>query len=172
MQQDSLTKFIKNIQKAWGPLDSQLVATSQSLLNELAKASVDEPWLAELQEEFPGSKELYRDSEFGFLLLAHTEKRDLYRAPHDHGSGWVIYAVQKGEMEMGTFGRIEKENGEFDIVKRESYRVRQGESRVYLPGDIHDTKCISTSVLMLRLTSTDLKEEKRAGRMHQYAQEK
>lgn len=172
MLQNSLTKFIKNIRHVWGPLDSNLVAKSQSLIDELVKASDDEPWLAELQGELTESKELYRDSDHGFILLAHTEKKDLYRVPHDHGSGWVIYSVQRGEMEMGTFGRIEKQNGEFDIVKRESYRVHPGESRVYLPGDIHDTKCISNSVLMLRLTSTDLKEEKRAGRMHQYDKKK
>jgi hypothetical protein len=172
MQQDSLTKFIKNIREVWGPLDSALVAKSQSLLSELVQASPDEPWLAELQGDLAESKELYRDLEHGFVLLVHTEKKDLYRLPHDHGGGWVIYIVQRGEMEMGTYGLVKKQDGEFTIVKRESYRVQQGESRVYLPGDIHDTKCISSSVLMFRLTSTDLKEEKRAGRMHQYAQEK
>lgn len=64
---------------------------------------------------------------------------------------------------MGTYGRIPIENGEQLLVQRDSYRVRQGESRVYLPGDIHDTKCISSSVLMLRLTSVDLKERKKKG---------
>lgn len=172
MQHDSLTHFIKNIRKAWGPLNSQLLAKSQLLLTELANAPDTEHWLTALQGDLSLGCELYRDAECGFLLLAHAEKEGLYRLPHDHGSGWVIYSVQKGEMEMGTYGRIPIENGEQLLVQRDSYRVRQGDSRVYLPGDIHDTKCISSSVVMLRLTSVDLKEEKRAGRMHQYAHAK
>lgn len=169
MKQDSLARFIRNIREAWGPINSDFLSRSQSLLEELSKTPNSEPWLTALQGNLPESRELYRDHEHGFLLLAHTENEGLYRLPHDHGSGWVIYSVQRGEMEMGTYGRITKENGELEIVRRDSYRVRQGESRVYLPGDIHDTKCISKSVLMIRLTSVDLKEEKRAGRMHQYA---
>lgn len=54
----------------------------------ISKADVDE--------------ELYRDPEQGFILLAHSEKKDLYRVPHDHGGGWVISAVQSGEIEMKT----------------------------------------------------------------------
>ncbi len=172
MQQDSLTHFIENIREVWGPLNSNLLVKGQLLLEELAKAPDTERWLTALQLDLSESRELYRDAKHGFLLLAHTENEGLYRLPHDHGSGWVIYSVQKGEMEMGTYGRIPSENGEQLLVQRDSYRVRQGESRVYLPGDIHDTKCVSSSVLMLRLTSVDLKEEKRAGRMHQYAHTK
>jgi len=40
---------------------------------------------------------------------------------------------------------------------------------VYLPGDIHDTRCVSDSVLMLRLTSCDLKQEEKLGYMTRYA---
>lgn len=168
MEQNSLTKFIESMRKIWGPLDSDLVLKSQILLEELIKASVSESWLQELQHDFEGSRELYRDPTHGFVLLAHREKKDLYRVPHDHGDGWVIYSVYFGEMEMGAFARIQGANDGFKIVRREKYRVHAGESRVYLPGDIHETKCISDSVLMLRLTSLDVKEEQRAGRMRRY----
>lgn len=168
MEKDSLTKFIEKIRQAWGPLDSKLVLRSQALLEELARAPETEPWLKELQGDLRESRELYRDPEHGFMLLAHTEHEGLYRNPHDHGSGWVIYAVQSGEMEMGTYGRIVNEQGEVKVVRREKYSVKSGQSRVYLPGDIHDTKCISKSVLMLRLTSCDLKAEMQARRMQRY----
>ncbi|MEK2646221.1 hypothetical protein [Bdellovibrio sp. BCCA] len=168
MKQDSLAKFIERLQKIWGPLTSDLVAQSKELMDELAKAPTSEPWLQELQKGFEGSRELYHDPSQGFILLAHTEKKDLYRAPHDHGNGWVIYAVQSGEMEMGTYARVPSKDEEFKIVRREKYRVMPGESRVYLPRDIHDTKCISDSVLMFRLTSIDLKDEVRLGRMRRY----
>lgn len=170
MEKDSLTKFIEEIRKTWGPLDTKLVSKAQTLLEELVNAPISEPWLAALQGEFQESRELYRDPDHGFILLAHTEREGQYRNAHDHGDGWVIYAVQRGEMEMGTYGRIERQ-GEINVVRREKYRVKAGESRVYLPGDIHDTKCISSSVLMLRLTSCDLKTELQAKRMRRYAEE-
>jgi len=163
MKQDSLSKFIESIKQVWGPLNSDLIGKSQALLEELANASSSEPWLQELSP-LHESRELYRDPS-GFILLAHTEKKGLYRNPHDHGNGWVIYNVQNGEMEMATYG-LTKDAGR--LIRREAYRVKQGESRVYLPGDIHDTKCISDSVLMLRLTSCDLEIEKEKGRMKKY----
>jgi len=170
MKIDSLTKFIKDIRQAWGPLDSKLVEKNQALLEELARAPVTEPWLAALQGDLHESRELYRDGEHGFILLAYTESKGLYRDPHNHGDGWVIYAVQSGEMEMGTYALIDDKQGCVEIVRRERYHVKAGESRVYLPGDIHDTKCISSSVMMLRLTSCDLKAELQAGRMQRYAE--
>ncbi|WP_413943082.1 hypothetical protein [Bdellovibrio sp. HCB-162] len=168
MKQDSLAKFIKRIQKVWGPLSTEVVEQAQVILEDLTKASSSEPWLLELLNGFEGSRELYRDPVHGFILLAHTEKKDLYRVPHDHGNGWVIYAVQKGEMEMGIYASLPGENEEPKIVRREKYRVQAGESKIYLPGDIHDTKCISDFVLMFRLTSLDLKEELGAGRMRRF----
>lgn len=168
MKLNSLERFITEIRKIWGPLNSDLIEKSQSLLEDLAKSSPTEPWLAELQKNIPGSQELYRDPNHGFMLLAHTEKEGLYRAPHDHGACWVIYAVQQGEMEMSTYSPIGHDD-KSRIVKREIYQVKAGQSRVYLPGDIHDTKCLSSSVLMLRLTSCDLKIELTEGRMNRYA---
>lgn len=168
MEKDSLTKFIEEIRKAWGPLDSKLVMKGQALLEELTRAPETEPWLAALQDDLHESRELYHDSEHGFILLAHTEKKGLYRVPHDHGNGWVIYAVQRGEMEMGTFARLEGNDGEAKIIRRDKYRVEAGQSRVYLPGDIHETRCISDSVLMFRLTSCNLKVEMQAKRMRRY----
>ncbi|WII72630.1 hypothetical protein QJS83_01935 [Bdellovibrio sp. 22V] len=169
MEKDSLTKFIEELRQVWGPLDSKLAAKAQALMNELVRAPVTEPWLADLQEDFAESRELYHDPEHGFILIAHTEHEGLYRHPHNHGDGWVIYAVQRGEMEMGTYAHIKRQDGAA-VVQREKYRMKAGESRVYLPGDIHDTKCISDSVLMFRLTSCDLKTELQAKRMRRYTE--
>ena len=168
MEHDSLNAFIEKIRRVWGRLDSELVAKSQALMEELSSAPATERWLADLQDK-EVNRELYRDADYGFVLLAHTESEGLYRVPHDHGNGWVIYVVQRGEMEMGTYGRIPDEQGGYEIVRRERYRMSQGQSRVYLPGDIHDTRCVSKNVLMLRLTSCDLAAEKASGRLHQYA---
>lgn len=168
MVHNSLTQFIEGLRKIWGSLDSNLVSQSQALLEKLIRAPVSESWLQELQSDFEGGRELYRDPTHGFVLLAYRERKGLYRIPHDHGNGWVIYSVQNGEMEMGTYSLVQSKSDDFKIVLREKYRVLAGESRVYLPGDIHDTKCVSDSVLIIRLASVDLKEEQRMGRMHRY----
>jgi predicted metal-dependent enzyme (double-stranded beta helix superfamily) len=128
-------------------------------MEELLEAPPAEDWLSALHEEAAESRELYRDPAHGFLLLAHTESPGLYRPPHDHGRGWVIYAVQRGETEMGTYARVHDAQGKMHLVKRDSTVVRPGEIRVYLPGDIHDTRCTAGPLLLYRFTSCDLKKE-------------
>jgi hypothetical protein len=148
----NIETFIETVRNAWGPLSTESIASCQHALEALARSDLHVT-----------EGELHRDPQLGFLLLAHTETEGRYRAPHDHGRGWVVYAVVRGEMEMGTYANIDGE-----LVRREVTRVRAGESRVYLPGDIHDTRCISSEVLMLRLTSCDLKIEDREGRITRY----
>ncbi len=152
-----------------GPLTTETVGRARQLVEELARAPEAEPWLAALLRDPTEGRELYRDPEHGFLLLAHAEREGRYRAPHDHGRGWVIYAVQHGEMEMGSYARVIDAEGAVRLVQRDTSRVRAGECRVYLPGEIHDTRCVSSDVLMLRFTSCDLKVEDREGRLTRYA---
>ena len=65
------------------------------------KAPATEEWLAALHQDAPASTGAVSGPGHGFVLLAHTEYAGLYRPPHDHGRGWVIYAMQQGEIEMG-----------------------------------------------------------------------
>lgn len=161
---DSLLTFTENVRTAWGPLTSELVAECRRQLELLLKASPAEPWLAELYANSPPNEELYRDGDHGFVLLAHAEQAGLYRTPHDHGRGWVIYAMQRGEIEMGTYARITDPDGEVRLVKRDSTLVCAGQVQVYLPGDIHDTRCMTGSALVYRFTDRDLKVEDRQER--------
>jgi hypothetical protein len=159
MNNDSLTTFIDRTRAAFGPLTSELVASVREQLERLARAPSSECWLQALHEEAPASKELHRDGIHGFVLLAHSEPTDLYRPPHDHGRGWVIYALQRGEMEIGTYARLEDAEGRVRLVQRDTRRLLAGEARVYLPGDIHDTRCLSGPSLLFRFTERDLKQE-------------
>ncbi|MGN6517661.1 MAG: hypothetical protein ACTHLR_17685 [Rhizomicrobium sp.] len=159
MAQTTLEQAMAGISAIWGPLTSELVEASRLHIKALANASPDEPWLAELHRDQPASRELYRDPVHGFVLLAHTENAGLYRAPHDHGRGWVIYAVQQGESEMGTYGRVEGPDAQTRLVKRNSTLVKPGQAQVYLPGDIHDTLCVTGPALLFRFTERDLKKE-------------
>lgn len=167
MEQVALEKFVRNVRNLWGPPTDETVAAIQKQVDEFARAPFSPEWLNDLRES-PEPRELYRDPDHGFVLVAYSEKRGLYRQPHDHGDGWVVYAVQSGETEMGSYGKIMTPEGELGVLRRDLSRLRTGESRVYLPGDIHDTKCVSESVLIFRLTSVDLKKEAREGRMSRY----
>ena len=159
MAGDAFETSIDGIKSAWGPLSSEVVAACSRHLRNLLAAPPAEEWLAVLHRDAPSNRELYRDPAHGFVLLAHTEHEGLYRPPHDHGRGWVIYAIQQGEIDMGTYGRVEDADGSVRLVRRGSTRVRPGEVQVYLPGDIHDTRCVNGPALLFRFTERDLKRE-------------
>jgi hypothetical protein len=164
MIRNSLETFADGIRLNWGSLTSELIASCKARVEELARTPPAEGWLAGLRKDLPESRELYRDPAHGFVLLAHAESRGRYRAPHDHGRGWVIYAVQQGEMEITTYAPVfHPDDKRVRLVRREAYRLRPGEAKVYLPGDIHDTRCTSDTVLYFRFTDRDLKKEEREG---------
>jgi hypothetical protein len=84
----TLTTFDKSIQgikSVWGPLSNDVVAACRGHLENLLKAPDTEEWLAALHKEAAPNKELYRDPQHGFVLLAHTEPEGLYRPP---AFGW------------------------------------------------------------------------------------
>lgn len=168
MRNDSLHLFIEHARTTFGPLTTELVTSVREQLEQLTRAPADERWLQQLVQEAPASKELYRDSSHGFVLLAHSEAAGLYRPPHDHGRSWVIYALLRGEMEIGTFARLDDAEGRVRLVKRDATRLRPGEARIYLPGDIHDTRCTSGPSLLFRFTERDLKSEDREGFQTRY----
>ena len=161
MATSSLERFSENVRRIWGPLSSDLLAEARLQMEALLRASPEETWLASLHKAGPASEELVRDADHGFVLLAHTEHAGLYRPPHDHGRSWVIYGIQHGEIEMGTYGRVEDVHGNILLVQRDKTVLRPGQAQAYLPGDIHDTRCLTDSALLLRFTERDLKVEDR-----------
>ncbi|HTL98279.1 MAG TPA: hypothetical protein VL181_05685, partial [Holophagaceae bacterium] len=90
MARDSLHRFIEEARSAWGPLDTGLASTLRHEMAALARAPEAEPWLAALLRDLPETRELHRDPDHGFLLLAHAERQGHHRPPHDHGRGWVV----------------------------------------------------------------------------------
>ncbi len=168
---NTLDNAMAALSSIWGPLTSELVEASRLHIEALTRAPADEPWLAALHRDRPESHELYRDPVHGFVLLAHMEPSGLYRPPHDHGRSWVVYGVQQGESEMGTYGRVAGPEGRVRLVKRNATLVRAGQAQVYLPGDIHDTLCVAGPALLLRFTERDLKKEDARGhRITRYVQ--
>ncbi|MBN8831945.1 MAG: hypothetical protein J0G94_15285 [Sphingomonadales bacterium] len=155
----ALSTFTQNVHAAWRPLSTELIEECQRQAEALLDAAPSEDWLAALHRERPANQELYRDPDHGFVLLAHTEQQGLFRPPHDHGRAWVMYAVQSGEIEMRTYTRVEDPRTGVRLVRRDATRVQAGQVQVYLPGDIHDTRCLSDSALLFRFTERDLRVE-------------
>jgi hypothetical protein len=171
MARNTFETSIEGIKAVWGPLSTELLAACCAHLQDLIKAPATEQWLAALHQQAAPDHELYRDPTHGFVLLAHTEPVGLYRPPHDHGRAWVIYAVQQGDIEMGSYGRLDEPDGSVRLVKRASTRVRPGQVQVYLPGDIHDTRCMNGPALLFRFTERDLKrEDKEEHRVTRYVE--
>lgn len=116
----------------------------------------------------PKHVEIRRSEAHGFVLMGHVEQPDMVSPPHDHGSGWVIYAVVRGRNEMGIFNRVVDGSGALHGVQKDSYVMEPGDCRVFLPGDIHDTLSLTEDTVMLRFTSCDFFEELRTGRLVRY----
>lgn len=172
MYRNSLQTFIADVRASWGPLSSDLIADCRGHLRALLQAAPTEDWLASLLNEKPASRELYRDPDHGFVLLAHIEPEGLYRPPHDHGRSWVLYGVQSGAVEMGAYARSVDPDGQVRLVKRDATLVRAGMAMPYLPGDIHDTRSVNGPALQFRFTERDLQvEDKQEGRVTRYAEE-
>lgn len=169
---NALDTFVSGVEQIWGPLSSGLVAGCREQLKNLLQAPEHEEWLAALHRQQAPQTELHRNARHGFLLLAHSEPQGLYRPPHDHGRSWVMYAIQQGEIEMGTYARVQAADGSEQLVKRDSRLLRPGQVQVYLPGDIHDTRCVSGPALLFRFTERDLKrEDLEARRLTRYVEQ-
>ncbi|MBQ95573.1 hypothetical protein [Erythrobacter aureus] len=165
MQSDSLQQFVKDAQEGWSGLNSDTVTRLTQALERLVANCGTEAWCRKIHEEKPETVELYRDEKWGFVLLAHTERKGLYRPPHDHGCGWVFYILQHGRNRIGTYRLVTDRQGHSSLVTRGDSTKHPGECSVYLPGDIHDTECMSDYIVQFRLTSSDFAKEKAEGRM-------
>lgn len=160
MSTNSLERFVTAMQSDWAPICTSLVADTRQRLAELSVSDQTEAWLSELHADRPVAEELHRDPAHGFMLLAHAEPSGLYRPPHDHGRAWVVYAVQSGALEVGTYVRTVGPDGKIRLVRRDTSVLLPGEARAYLPGDIHDTRCIEDAIVF-RFTERDLRREDR-----------
>lgn len=157
MLDDSFDHFVASVRSDWGPITTKLVSQCRAQLGALMSSPDTEQWLAELLAERPATRELHSEPN-SFMLLAHAEHEGLYRPPHDHGRAWVLYGVQSGALEVCTYARIFDERGD-RLVRREAHILSSGEARAYLPGDIHDTRCLTDQALVFRFTERDLKLE-------------
>lgn len=162
MNKNLIEQFKKNISTIWHLNEAEKILKSsayfQQLLNE---PEFKNKVVSQLTEE-KSSIELIRSAEEGFILTVYSEPEGQHRSPHNHGSGWVIYGIIDGKMEMSTY----EFNGK--LIFKENYSLEPKDFKIYLPGQIHDTRCKANKSIILRFTSCDLKQEEREGRMKRF----
>lgn len=163
-----IEKAVFELQNAWKNLTMESVDKIKTTMQTLANDQELIPQLLRETRNLPGGLELYRDKAEEFVLLTYSESQGTYRAPHNHGSAWVIYAVVAGDVEMGNYFEASSSYRPNHLILKNREILPAGNIRIYLPGEIHDTRCISETTTILRLTSLNLKEEERAGRMKRY----
>lgn len=159
---DKINEIAIKLKNSWDSMDIEVLNEVQALVGELAKAGLDKG-----RDYSSSGIKLYSDN-LGFMFYAYSEINGTYRTPHNHGNGWVIYTVVEGAVEMGTYINWEKTNGQSQLILKDRKILESGDARIYYPGEIHDTKCLSKDALILRLTSCDLKVEDIAGRMKRF----
>lgn len=159
---------ISELQDLWKNLNMESVYKIRAILQSLARDKDVNQKLQIETRDLPKGLELYRDTTEGFVLLAYSEGQGTYRIPHNHGSAWVVYAVVSGEVEMGNYFDASRASGPSRLILKNREILNTGDTRIYLPGEIHDTRCMSENAIILRLTSLDLKVEERDGRMKRY----
>lgn len=154
-------RYIEGLRQVWAggrPVEER-AAAAQTLMEQLLRETPpDETWIAELWHDRARSRELYRDPDYGFIQMGHVQPVGSQPTPHDHGPGWVVYGVYRGETDISRFQRDnaqEDRNARLEVI--ETKTLTPGVAYAYLPGQIHSphAKSAEGSVVM-RLLSLDL----------------
>ena len=104
-----------------------------------------------------GSEVIYTDPDFGFRVMAHTNRGTSSNTPHCHGPSWVIYGMAMNHVEMTEWKRQDdgSEEGYADLAVDRKYVLNEGEARVYNEGVIHSlNRPLETR--LVRVTGCDL----------------
>jgi hypothetical protein len=157
---NSLARYIAEVRAVWGDgHEPQLPYKVAALMEKLfASTNPDDPWMAELMREGKPSRELYRDSELGFIQMGHIHQQGHGNKPHDHGPCWVVYGSYKGVTEITKYQRTDdgSEQGVARLQPERVDRLTPGVVVPYLPGEIHSTHAIEGPGVVFRFLSYDL----------------
>ena len=129
-----------------------------AIAGRLSQLMLDEAFVnATFSAETPaGKRELYRDPEFDFRVLAHVQEGGKRGSPHSHGASWAIYGNINGATIMREYVRTNAESEEGAVLRLvDTYPLRRGDTRAYGPGFIHATEHPQTC-WVIRITGTDL----------------
>lgn len=104
-----------------------------------------------------GAEIIYKDPDFGFQVMAHTNRGSSNNSPHCHGPSWVVYGMAMNHVEMTEWSRRDdgSRDGHADLEISDRYVLEQGQARVYNEGVIHSlNRPLETR--LIRVTGCDL----------------
>ena len=109
-----------------------------------------------------GVRQLYRDPDFDFVVLAHVNKDARKSPPHDHGSSWAIYGQATEHTDMSEYRRVDGNSGAGDaeLEHVRTYRLTPGLAGLYDVGAIHSID-YPEGARFVRVTGTDLEAVER-----------
>lgn len=111
-----------------------------------------------------GRVDFHHDQEYGhpdggFLLMCSIQRPGQDNLPHDHGTSWVVYGVYKGAIEQTKWrwSYPETDRTSPEIKPLESWVQQPGDIAFFLPGEIHNTRCVDDNrALVIRLEGQKL----------------
>ena len=158
--ESSFDRYIAEVRAVWGDgKDPQLPDKIAALMEKLfASTSAEDPWMAQIIREGKPARELYRDTEHGFIQMGHVHQPGHGNTPHDHGPCWVVYGAFSGLTEITKYKRTDdgSQPGRAIIEKDELHRLSPGTVKPYLPGEIHSTHAVEGPGVVFRFLSYDL----------------
>jgi predicted metal-dependent enzyme (double-stranded beta helix superfamily) len=158
--ESSFDRYIAEVRAVWGDgKDPQLPHKVAALMEKLfASTSTEDPWMAQIIRDGKPSRELYRDTEHGFIQMGHVHQPGHGNTPHDHGPCWVVYGAFSGLTEITKYKRTDdgSQPGRATLEKDELHRLSPGTVKPYLPGEIHSTHEVEGPGVVFRFLSYDL----------------
>jgi hypothetical protein len=113
---------------------------------------------AHLGPDKPSRAEIiYKDPDFGFQVMAHTNRGSSNNSPHCHGPSWVVYGIAMNHVEMTKWSRRDdgSRDGHAELEISDRYVLEEGQARVYNEGVIHSLNR-QLETRLIRVTGCDL----------------
>jgi hypothetical protein len=157
----TLNDFVKDLRDAFAAHDD-LVGRANGVAGVLEHLLSVGGWVQELIEKggyeaLPGSA--YVDDKYGhpaagFHITCGAQQAGQANSPHDHGAGWVVYGTYEGQIEQTRWG-WDYSDGLLKprLVARTKFVQNPAQPAYFLPGEIHDTRCVSDRAVVVRIES-------------------
>ena len=105
-----------------------------------------------------GMKEIYKDPNLDFCVLAYNMAEARTSPPHDHGQSWAIYGQAVGYTDMTIWSTADGSADNVEPVR--SFRLEPGQAGLFDVREIHSIQYPADSKFV-RVTGVDMNQETR-----------
>lgn len=144
--------------------DAEIVEGVQAAARALVSEPLDlHPDHLRIPEEGYGRNLIYRDDEFGFVVIAMVWPPGIKGAPHDHGT-WGVVAVAEGSVLLENYERVDdgQDPENINLRARDCIAGAVGDVGYVLPPEVDfhtvGNRCEESRSLTLHTYGIDIKE--------------